>query len=266
MLISVTFGRFIQIHLKALYVFFIAEEAKQHAESIRDLKKRWENIQRKLLDIRNTTKLFEDKEKFHNDVEALQRELADIDGWCGKQQAERATHNLLIHVRNRLRALRALGGRLQDLGDQRLAADHERLLQLLTARETEIKQAISKTPPETTDDDFKTLQNKIQEMESQTILEHAMVSPPDDMRARLQRLESLRQELQQLQGTYERVVNERRQAHRGSVQELNFKSSLENLVTKFGDTHTILQQKIDKLQNGEGCSCSVCACVCVRSV
>ncbi|KAJ8709448.1 hypothetical protein PYW07_009274 [Mythimna separata] len=217
--------------------------------------------------------LVEDTEKFHSNVEALQRELDETSAWSARAQAERAGNNLLIHLRNRLRALRQLRARLTELSAsaivlqeralpperrqrvadaaKRLADNYDALLQQLTQREADIKQAISKKPQQTTEDDFKLLQTKIQEMEAQIIAEHAMVSTPDAMEAKLAALAALQRQFDELQATYERVVRERRDsAEKGSVQELNFRCSLENLVTKFGDTRTILQQKINKLENG----------------
>lgn len=269
----------------ALFMLYLAEEAKRHADSIDELKKRWENIQRKLLDIRNTMNLLEDKENFQRNVEALQSELDDTSAWCERAQAERLGGNLLIHVRNRLRGLRQLRARLAELRAQaivlrdkplpaphkqgvedaarRVAEQYDALLQQLSQREADIKQAISKKPADSAEDEFKLLQSTVQAMEAQVIAEHAVTAERDVMQSKLAALAALQRQFGELQGTYERVVRERRSCARGSVQELDFRSSVENLVTKFEDTRTILQQKIDKLENGRLVSVPrVCAGVC----
>lgn len=78
---------------------YVKEEAKRHQESIEDLKKRWESIQRTLLDIRNTLNLLEDKDNFNRNVEAFQRELDDIEAWKERMLNEKPTNNQLIHLR-----------------------------------------------------------------------------------------------------------------------------------------------------------------------
>lgn len=235
--------------------------------------------------------LLEDEENFHNKVETLQRELDEVDAWRDKMRDERPSGNLLIHLRNRLRGLRQLrarmaevaaaaillrertppGARAQLVADTaaRLASQHDGLLQQLTQQETDLKRAINQKPPETVEDDFDALQKKIQAMETQIMSEHAMIAARDVMSGQLQRLRALLAQFSALQATYDRVVRERRDAcEKGSVQELNFKSSVENLVTKFGDTRTILQQKINKLETGENSwlSChyeSTSECFCI---
>lgn len=257
------------------YSCVLAEEAKRHAESIEELKKRWENIQRSLLDIRNTMNLLEDKENFYKNVEALQRELDDVHAWKDKMLSEKPSNNQLIHLRNKIRLVKQLEMKLKELNAQsiilltkqipkahkddiesdstRINDAYEQLLLFLTTREAEIKLAVSKKPPKQAEDEFKGLQNRIQTMEAQIIAEHAMISTPDEMAAKIEQLTKLRREFDELQSTYDRVVQDRRDNYeKGSVQELNFRSSLENLVTKFGDTKTILEQKISKLENGTG--------------
>ncbi|XP_026745116.1 dystrophin-like, partial [Trichoplusia ni] len=251
----------------------LEEEAKRHAESIEELKRRWENIQRSLLDIRNTMNLLEDKENYYKNVEALQRELDEVHAWKDKMLAEKPSNNQLIHLRNKIRLVKQLEMKLKELNAQsiilltkqipkshkddietdskRINDAYEQLLLFLTTREVEIKLAVSKKPPKQAEDEFKGLQNRIQAMEAQIITEHAMISTPEAMAAKIEQLTKLRREFDELQSTYDRVVQDRRDNYeKGSVQELNFRSSLENLVTKFGDTKTILEQKISKLEKG----------------
>ncbi|CAB3224722.1 unnamed protein product [Arctia plantaginis] len=251
----------------------LQEEAKRHQESIEELKKRWESIQRTLLEIRNTMNLLEDKENFNRNVEALQRELDDIHAWKERMLNEKPTNNQLIHLRNKIRAVKQLDMKLKELNAQsiilltkpiskthkdeietdskRINKAYEELLLHLTKREVEIKLAVTKKPVDKHNDDFKSLQNRIHQIEMQIISEHAMISSRDVMSSKLDELNKLRQEFDELQSTYDKVVKDRRENYeKGSVQELNFRSSVENLVTKFEDTKTILQQKISKLENG----------------
>lgn len=135
---------------------------------------------------------------------------------------------------------------------KRISKAYEELLLHLTKREVEIKLAVAKKPVDKHNEDFKGLQNRILQIETQIISEHAMISSPDVMSSKLDELHKLRREFDELQNTYDKVVQDRRENYeKGSVQELNFRSSLETLVTKFEDTKTILQQKIDKLENGK---------------
>lgn len=254
-------------------LLYIAEEAKRHAESIDDLKKRWENIQRTLVEIRNTMNLLEDKENFYRNAEALQKELDDVHAWNDKMLAEKPSNNLLIHLRNRIRTVRQLEMKLKELNAQAIVllskpqpapqrlqlrerADLlgqrlRQLLQRLGEREAGARRALGQPAP--LERDFRALQAALQPMEAQIIAEHAMVSGRDRMTDKIQQLTKLREQFDELQSTYDRVVKDRREnCEKGSVQELNFRSSLENLVTKFGDTKTILDQKINKLEKGEG--------------
>lgn len=81
--------------------------------------------------------------------------------------------------------------------------------------------------------------------------EHAMVTARDDMEKKLSDLTLLQKELEELQHTYDAVVKERREKYeKGSMQELNFRSSVENLVMRYGDSKTILETKISKLEKG----------------
>lgn len=81
--------------------------------------------------------------------------------------------------------------------------------------------------------------------------EHAMVCDRVAMEKKLKDLTQLQKELEELQNTYDAVVKEKREKYeKGSTQELNFRSSLENLVTRYGDSKTILETKISKLEKG----------------
>ncbi|XP_050354937.1 dystrophin, isoforms A/C/F/G/H isoform X1 [Nymphalis io] len=252
----------------------LREEAKLHADSIEELKKRWEAIQKTLLEIRNMMNLLEDKENFYKNVEALQREIDDVHTWKDKMLKEPATNNQLIHLRNKIRAVKQLEMKLKELNAQsiilltksiskshkdeierdtkRINESFEELLLYLSKREVEIKIALNKRVPTLqSDEEYKVVQRKIQDMESQIISEHAIISSKEDMGRKLEELKLMRRQFDDLQTSYDAVVKEKREKYeKGSVQELNLRSSVENLVMRFSDSKTILEQKINKLEKG----------------
>lgn len=226
-----------------------------------------------MLHVRNTINLLEDKDTYHHNIEAFTSELADIHAWKDKMLTDRATHNQLIHLRNKIRAMKQLEMKLKELNAQsiilltkpiskshkdeieatskRTNESYEDLLLLLTKREAQIKLAVGKKPKAKHDDEFKNLQSRIQAMESQIIAEHAMISSLEQAQSKLDELKKLKSELDELQTTHDAVVKDGRELYeKGSVRELNLKSSLENLVTRFGDSKAILEQKINKLEKG----------------
>lgn len=257
-------------------ILTISEEAKLHADSIEELKRRWEGIQKTLLDIRNIMNLLEDKENFYKNIQALQQEIDDVHTWKDKMLKDNAnaTNNQLIHLRNKIRAVKQMEMKLKELNAQsiilltksiskshkdeiekdtkRINEVFEELLLYLTKREVEIKIALNKrTPSLQTEDEFKALQKKIQDMESQIISEHAIISSKNKMADKLQELKQMRRQFDELQTSYDNVVKEKREkCEKGSVQELNLRSSVENLVMRFCDSKTILEQKINKLEKG----------------
>lgn len=217
--------------------------------------------------------LLEDKENFYKNIEAFQKELDEIHEWKDKFLAERPTNNQLIHLRNKIRALKQLEMKLKELNAQsiilltksipkshkddieadskRVNDAYEQLLTHLSTKEVEIKLALNKKPGEKHENDFKGLQAKIERIESQIIAEHAMICEKDKMEEKLKELTQLKKELEELQNTYDSVVKERREKYvKGSMEELNFRSSLENLVMRYGDSKTILEQKISKIEKG----------------
>lgn len=162
----------------------LEEDAKRHAASIEELKRRWENIQRTLLDIRNTMNLLEDKENFYKNLTAFQTELDDILAWKEKMLTDQPTNNQLIHLRNKIRSLKQLEMKLKELNAQsiilltksiskthkdeiesdakRVGDAYETLLTELSSREVQIKLALNKKPAEKHEDDFKGLQVRVQ--------------------------------------------------------------------------------------------------------
>ncbi|XP_052755419.1 dystrophin, isoforms A/C/F/G/H-like isoform X2 [Galleria mellonella] len=250
----------------------LREEAKQHATSINELKKRWENIQQSLLEIRNTMNLLEDKENYYKNVEAFRNELDEIHAWKDKMLTDSPTNNQLIHLRNKIRTVKQLEMKLKELNAQsiilltkslpkphkdeietdskRINEAYEELLTYLSNREVELKLALNKKPR--AEDEYRALQARIQSIESEVVAEHAMVTSRDRMELRLEELRKLRQEYERLQASYDAVVEQRQgdRHHKGSLQDLNLNNSLENLVTRFGDSKTLLEQKIGKLEKG----------------
>lgn len=183
------------------------------------------------------------------------------------------TNNQLIHLRNKIRQLKQIEPQLQELSAQaivlqtkplsaahkdnidketkKLQQEYQETLTLLMQKEQDIKLALKKRPGQKHEDDFKSLQAKIQNIEAQIISEHAMYSSVEDMKKKIEDLNGLKKELDDLQAMYDGVVRDRRDKYeKGSVEELSFRNSLENLVFMFGDTKNILDQKIGKLEKG----------------
>ncbi|XP_075984488.1 dystrophin isoform X7 [Anticarsia gemmatalis] len=251
----------------------LEDEAARHARSIAELKARWDGIVRRVLALRNTLNLLHDKRNYGARVAELRRQLGDVRAWRDRTRQDKPSNNLLIHLRNKIRAMKQLDMKLKELNAQsiilltkpisaahksdveadskRINEDYEELLLELTKREVEIKVALNKKPADRHEDEFKSLQSDVQAMEMQIVSEHAMICARDVMGAKLRELGALQARFAELQDTYDAVVRERRDHYeKGSVQELNFRSSLENLVTKFGDARSLLQGKITKLENG----------------
>nr|XP_049693576.1 dystrophin, isoforms A/C/F/G/H isoform X3 [Helicoverpa armigera] len=234
----------------------LQDEAQRHAESIDDLKTRWENIQRTILDIRNTMNLLEDKEKLGSDTEATQRELDEADAWLQALAREPPAHNQLVHLRTRARALRALAPRLGELQARAaalharlpapalsaaaaaLAQQHARLLDALAARVAACGAGAERALPA-----------RLHALQEQALAQHALLAAPPAMRAERERLADLRRQLLELHDAAQQQRRDR--AAPSQAHELDFNNSMENLLSKFEDTKTILQQKITKLENGE---------------
>ncbi|CAK1546843.1 unnamed protein product [Leptosia nina] len=250
----------------------LREEAQRHSESIEALKRRWEEIQRGLTDIRNAINLLEDKDSFYRNLRLLQTDLQDVSTWRDRTQSDKPSNNHLIHLRNKMRLMRQLQIKLKELNAQsiilltkpipkchkdyvetdtkRINEEFEELYTYLSKREVEVKLAINKKPLETNEDEHNMVQRRIQDMEGQIIAEHAIISSKEEMEKRLVELKRLQINFEEIQSSYDKVVREKKQYERGSVEELNLRSSLENLVTRFTDSKTILEQKIQKLQRG----------------
>lgn len=240
--------------------------------TIDGLKRRWEKIQDTVLELRNLINLLEDMKNLYKNLGAFRQELEDVRAWEDKMLRDAPSNNQLIHLRNKIRHVKQHEMKLKELNAQsiilltkplpgprkhdieedikRTNAAYEELVLRLTNREVQLKLQLKQAPERR--DRFQSLQTKVQDIESQIISEHAMLSHPDPMRDKLRQLQQLRADLLDLQSACDDVARERR-AHcdKGSLEDLSLRSSLEDLVTRFEDTKTILQQKIDKLESGE---------------
>lgn len=240
--------------------------------TIDGLKRRWEKIQDTVLELRNLINLLEDMKNLYKNLGAFRQELEDVRAWEDKMLRDAPSNNQLIHLRNKIRHVKQHEMKLKELNAQsiilltkplpgprkhdieedikRTNAAYEELVLRLTNREVQLKLQLKQAPERR--DRFQSLQTKVQDIESQIISEHAMLSHPDSMRDKLRQLQQLRADLLDLQSACDDVARERR-AHcdKGSLEDLSLRSSLEDLVTRFEDTKTILQQKIDKLESGE---------------
>lgn len=204
----------------------------------------------------------------------LRAQLEEAREWRRRAQAEQPSHNRLIHLRNRLRALRQLEPRLAELEarggalptslPQRLRDDVdgeskrtkeqlEELLAQLAEMEAEMKAGSGRARARGRhEEEFRALQAQVADLEAQILAEHADFTMREETENKIQHLKGLQSRFEELQSTYDAVVRERREKYdSGSVPDLNLGSSVENLVTKVGDCKTILQQKIEKLEKGK---------------
>ncbi|KAG7309515.1 hypothetical protein JYU34_005489 [Plutella xylostella] len=237
-------------------------------ETCVELRRRSSLIGRQCTAVRNQLNLLQEQRAWSRRREQLARAAARPALPEGKP-----TNNQLIHLRNKIRQLKQIEPQLQELSAQaivlqtkplsaahkdnidketkKLQQEYQETLTLLMQKEQDIKLALKKRPGQKHEDDFKSLQAKIQNIEAQIISEHAMYSSVEDMKKKIEDLNGLKKELDDLQAMYDGVVRDRRDKYeKGSVEELSFRNSLENLVFMFGDTKNILDQKIGKLEKG----------------
>lgn len=248
------------------------EEAQKHAESIESLRRRWEGIRRGLTEVRNAVNLREDEEAWRGAARNVRTVLGDVRVWRERAATEAPCGTLLVHLRNRARLIRQLQPKLDEINAQsiilltkpipkdhkdeietdtkRINDEFHEMLTFFGRREVEVKLALNKRTVDEDEDEHKTVQRKIREMESQILAEHAIIMTKVEMEKKLEALRRLEKEFDGIQTSYDKVVKEKQLYERGSVEELNLRSSLENLVTRFTDSKAILGQKIQKLEKG----------------
>ncbi|KAI8437244.1 hypothetical protein MSG28_011630 [Choristoneura fumiferana] len=269
----VQFAPVTEIHSRLSAQPGLEEEAALHAASIAELQRRWDGVQSRARALRDTLALLRERDALLAEAARMRAALDDTRSWLARSRPAPPSANRLIHLRNRLRALRHLQPALQELDARAIVlatrplpqahrdevraavravvAGHEELLAALAGEEADTKAAVARKPEGEAEDEFETLQRQIRAIESRVIVEHAMFAAADAMRARAAELTKVRGELVRLRGRYEAVVQERRQRREaGSAPDLDRGSSLEDLVARFGDTHVLLDQKIAKLENG----------------
>ncbi|XP_045487025.1 dystrophin, isoforms A/C/F/G/H isoform X2 [Pieris rapae] len=261
-----------EIHARLAADASFKEEAEKHAESIESLRRRWEGIRRSLTEVRNAVNLREDEEAWRDAARGIRTSISEVRAWRDRAASEAPCGTLLVHTRNRARLLRQLQPRLEELNahsiilltkpipqdhkddieadTKRINDEFHEMLTFLGRREVEVKLALNKRTLDNEEDEHKTVQTKIRDMESQIIAEHAIISTKEEMEKKLEGLRRLDKEFEDIQSSYDKVVKEKKLYERGSVEELNLRSSLENLVTRFTDSKTILAQKIQKLEKG----------------
>lgn len=195
-----------------------------------------------------------------------------MSAWLSRARADRPSTNLLIHVRNKLRALKRLDARRTDIAArlillrekplprraaddlqrdcERTTAQYEQTVSEATARETELKLALNKrSPPH--EEPLTALRSRLAALEARVLSEHALLSDGKRTSSALEALQSLREEHAALKSAADEALARRQDEYeRGSVQDINVRSSLEDIVAKVADTRTILDTKIDKLQKG----------------
>ncbi|RVE43477.1 hypothetical protein evm_011875 [Chilo suppressalis] len=250
----------------------IGKELEARRNNTHESNEQFQNVERSLQETRSISNALNEKDELVERARPLREQLEEIETWRDKWRQVAPSANQLIHLRNRLRSLRQMRPALDELAakaiilltkplpeSDRNAVDaesklvkqrYEQLLSSLSDREGEIKLALARN----TDDPrarFDAFRNKIAALETKILTEHALLAEPNETEHQLERLILLRKEFDDLQSTHDAVVAERRNTdHRGSLEQLDFRSSVENLVTKFGDSRTILDQKIGKLQTG----------------
>lgn len=250
----------------------VAEEAALHAERIAALERRWAGAAARAQALRDAQASLRERAALLEAAARMRAELADARAWRAGAAPAPPSANRLIHLRNRLRALRRLRpaaqehdarvivllerapgrGREQLRAAGALAAELDELLGALARDEAAARAALAEKPDAGDEDDFESLQREIRAIESRVIVEHAMFAPADAMAARAAALTALRGELVRLRGRYEAAVRARRQRYEaGSARELDLRGSLEDLAARYGDAHVLLDQKIARLENGE---------------
>ncbi|XP_047511119.1 dystrophin-like isoform X7 [Pieris napi] len=261
-----------EIHARLAADASFKEEAQKHAESIESLRRRWEGIRRSLTEVRNAVNLREDEEAWRDSARGIRTSISEVRAWRDRAASESPCGTLLVHTRNRARLLRQLQPKLEELNahsiilltkpipqdhkddieadTKRINDEFHEMLTFLGRREVEVKLALNKRTLDNDEDEHKTVQRKIRDMEGQIIAEHAIISTKEEMEKKLGGLRRLEREFEDIQSSYDKVVKEKKLYERGSVEELNLRSSLENLVTRFTDSKTILAQKIQKLEKG----------------
>lgn len=253
---------------------FVLDEAKQHAKNVNELKKRWEKVQQAIFDIRSAISLLEEKENYYKKFEVLQNEVDEIITWKEKMLSEKPSNNQLIHLRNKIRTLKQNEMKIKELNAQsivmltktmplshkneiendskRLNETFEELLAYLIKKEIEIKKAINKKSNKM-DNDYNNLQIKINTIESALLKEHAMVSSEDVLTEKIDNLKEVQKDFDDLKSSYDDVVRDKKEKYAVGDRDKGMKlaSSVDNLITKFSDTRSILEQKIAKLEKGK---------------
>ncbi|KPJ15471.1 Dystrophin, isoforms A/C/F/G/H [Papilio machaon] len=251
------------------------DEAQRHADSIAELQRGWEEVRELAARLEAALEALRDAREVAEGAASLRAQLEETREWRRRVQADRPSHNQLIHLRNRLRALRQLEPRLEELvarggallarplpqglrddvenETKRTKEEFEEMVAHLTEKEAEMKAGLGQRAQGRGrhEEEFRALQTQVADLEGQILAEHADVSTRKETESKIQHLKRLQTRFEELQSTYDAVVRERREKYdSGSVPDLNLASSVENLVTKVGDCKTILQQKIDKLEKG----------------
>lgn len=192
--------------------------------------------------LQETLALLEDKERFSRHARSLREELRAAGPLepLEMRLKELNAHSIVLLTKELPRAHR---DRVE--GDTRLVNDEFEELRSRTARAAEAPGS------DRHEGEFRALQAEVAGIESQLLGEHAVASTRQEMVQKAEELKRLRARFDGLQSTYEAVVRERRQNYdTGSVPDLNLRSSVENLVTKFTDCKTILHQKILEVEKG----------------
>lgn len=217
--------------------------------------------------------MLEEKDNYYKNHSTLQNEINEINTWKDKMLKEKPTNNQLIHLRNKLRVLKQNEMKLKELNAQsivlltkslpethrneidtdskRINEEYDELVKYLTEKEAEIKRIVHKKGTKM-EDDYKNLQSKISKIESVILNEHAMIASEDKMADKIDNLKKIQSDFDNLKSSYEDVVEKKKEkyAENGGSKGMKLATSVDNLVIKFSDTKTILDQKIGKLEKG----------------
>lgn len=238
------------------------------------MKERWERIQQASLEIRNSMNILEDKDNFYKNLTSFQMELEEVYTWKKKILTEKPSNNQLIHLRNKIRALKQNEMKVKELNAQaiilqtkcltkqqkndvendskRMNESYEKILTFLIEKEIELKKIINKKTNKH-EDDYKNLQDKMRNIESVVLNEHAMLASEDKVREKINNLTKIRKDFDDLRSSYDNVVKDKKEKYDSGDRDrgMSLATSVENLVTKFSDTKTIIEQKIGKLEKGK---------------
>ncbi|CAH2053923.1 unnamed protein product, partial [Iphiclides podalirius] len=191
----------------------LQDEAQRHAASVDELRGRWEGVRRQLARLRETLELLEEKERFARRARALRDEMSALGPLepLEMRLKELNAHSIVLLAKALPRVHREQvqdeTRQLKDEYEEVRARAAERAGREGDAREAE----------------FRALRAEVAELEAQIVAEHGVAATQQERDGKLEQLERLRARFDELQSTYEAVVEARREnCDTGSVSGFEF--------------------------------------------